>query len=404
VGVETMEIYQLKMFDEPSITLTNGSSIQERIDIFANFSYKDSPYCKRNWGNPLHSLCSYQSKLKPAIAHSLIKTLTKEGDRVLDPFSGVGTIPLEACLQGRIGHGVDINPIAYANTLAKVDFPHTDDLIDFLERLGNYIEKNIVSEKELASFQLNNINGNLQEYFHKNTFAEIVTARKFFAELESHTPVSALVLSCLLHILHGNRPYALSRRSHGITPFSPTGPYEYKSLTSHLRSKIYRSIKIDIPSTYVRGSAHYCSIFNFESKQPYDVIITSPPFLNSTRFYIANWLRLWFCGWEENDFKATERGDYLEVMQAKTINVYENVLSKLKILLMHGGLCVLHLGVVGKRDMGIELMPLAKKIGFKVLSILYEDVSSCERHGLRDQGSTRKHEFLFLQAPFSQAE
>jgi len=394
-----MTVNQLKLFDEYSNSPTNLSSVSERIDAFAELKYKTRPFCKRNWGNLLHSLCSYQGKLKPAIAHFLVKTMTNKGERILDPFSGAGTIPLEACLQGRFGDGVDINPLAYANTFAKVAFPSRKDVYSFRYRLEEYLNKYLVSESELTKVQLNNINGRLQDYFHIKTFAEIVTARKFFSAFDKPTPASAVVESCLLHILHGNRPYALSRRSHGLTPFSPTGPFEYKPLLPHLDAKIDRVLQTEMPANYVHGSAYQCSFFDFKAEKPYDAIITSPPFLKSTRFYIANWMRLWFCGWENDDFKSTVRKDYLEELQAKSITVYETVFSKFLTLLKPRGLCVLHLGVVGKRDMGNELIPQAEKVGFEVIRLLYEDVSLCENHGVRDQGSTIKHQFLFLQAP-----
>jgi len=153
-----------------------------------------------------------------------------------------------------------------------------------------------------------------------------------------------------------------------------------------------------MPPDYVHGSAYLCSAFDFDAEKPYDAIITSPPFLNSTRFYIANWMRLWFCGWEKDDFKSNTRDDYLEEMQAKSMSVYEKVFAKFSTLLKPGGLCVLHLGVVRKRDMGRELIPRAEKVGFEILGLLYEDVTSCENHGVRDQGSTNKHQFLFLKA------
>jgi hypothetical protein len=387
---------QLMLFDEYSEPLSDLPSASMQIEEFAKFTYKDIPYSKRNWGNPLHSLCSYQGKLKPAIAHFLVKTMTNSGDRILDPFSGAGTIPLEACLQGRFGDGVDINPLAHANTLAKVTFPSHEEVYDFRNRLSNYLDHHLVTESELAQVQLDNINGRLQDYFHPDTFAEIVTARKFFSTIDQHTPASAFVASCLLHILHGNRPYALSRRSHGLTPFSPTGPYNYKPLLSHLDAKMHRVIRAQIPSTSVKGSAYLCSVFDFTADELYDAIITSPPFLNSTRFYIANWMRLWFCGWEEIDFKSTRRFDFLEEMQAKSMSIYKKVFTKFSTLLRPGGLCVLHLGVVRKRDMARELIPQAEKAGFEVVALLYEDVSSCENHGVRAQGRTVKHQFLFL--------
>ena len=33
-----------------------------------------------------------------------------------------------------------------------------------------------------------------------------------------------------------------------------------------------------------------------------DLILTSPPFAFSTKFYINNWIRYWFGGWGIEDF------------------------------------------------------------------------------------------------------
>ena len=82
---------------------------KEKAENFlTTMPYKHGEFAGRNWGHPLHSLCSYHGKLKPAIAHILIRDFTHPGDRVLDPLCGVGTIPLEACLQGRFGIGNDL--------------------------------------------------------------------------------------------------------------------------------------------------------------------------------------------------------------------------------------------------------------------------------------------------------
>jgi len=43
------------------------------------------PMAARNWGNPLHSLCSYQGKLKPSIAWHLVNVFVPPHGRVLDP-------------------------------------------------------------------------------------------------------------------------------------------------------------------------------------------------------------------------------------------------------------------------------------------------------------------------------
>jgi hypothetical protein len=387
---------QLSLFQRESYK--DGLPLKDRIGEFTKFPFKDYPYKKRNWGHGYHFLCSYQSKLKPAIAHFLVKLFTDKNDTVLDPFSGSGTIPFEACLQGRIGIGVDINPVAYHNTRAKVGRPSDTEVWDIIDKLQDFIQKYELSDEDRGQVLVSNINGILQEYYEETTFQEILKARKFFLQIPYDcSPAYSLSLACLLHILHGNRPYALSRRSHGLTPFSPSGDFIYKPLVTLLKRKLERTLQHDFPDEYIQGEAYLESIFKF----PYyinqvDHIITSPPFINSTRFYLNNWIRLWFCGWTDEDFRTSQRTDFLEKLQAKDISIYENVFIKFNQLLKSGGQCVMHLGVVRKRDMGIELVPHAERAGFRKVALIYEDVERCESHGITDQGSTIKHAFLFL--------
>src|SRR5580693_5696431 len=89
--------------------------------------FRAGHYAKRNWGGPLHSLCSYQGKLKPSIAHFLVLLFTSPGARVLDPLAGVGTIPLEARRQGRVGIASDLSPLAASVCRAKLEPFIADD-------------------------------------------------------------------------------------------------------------------------------------------------------------------------------------------------------------------------------------------------------------------------------------
>lgn len=47
-----------------------------------------------------------------------------------------------------------------------------------------------------------------------------------------------MVFSAFLHVLHGNRPYALSRHSHSLTPYAPTGEFEYKRVIEKIVQKV----------------------------------------------------------------------------------------------------------------------------------------------------------------------
>ena len=75
----------------------------------------------RLWGHSFHPMCSYLASFPAALAHAFIARYSRPGDVVLDPFSGRGTVPLQAAAEGRIGVGNDLNPFAHLLTAAKVE-------------------------------------------------------------------------------------------------------------------------------------------------------------------------------------------------------------------------------------------------------------------------------------------
>ena len=77
----------------------------------------------RLWGHAFHPMCSYLASFPATLAHAFIARYSRPGDVVLDPFAGRGTVPLQACVEGRLGVGNDLNPFAHVLTAAKVDPP-----------------------------------------------------------------------------------------------------------------------------------------------------------------------------------------------------------------------------------------------------------------------------------------
>ena len=361
----------------------------------SDLPHQINPYAKRNWGNARHSICSYPGKLKPAIARHLIDVFVPDGGLLLDPFAGVGTLPFEACLTGRRGIGFEISPAALAIMTAKLVPAPAADIAEVIEDLGEHINSSDVSEVDRRSAEGIRFNGRLQSYFHNDTFNEILLARAFFRELED-SPAKAFVLACMLHVLHGNRPYALSRRSHPITPFAPSGRSEYKSVASHVLAKVNRMLRTSLPRSYLRGDA-----ILQDSTEPWpvkvanvDAVITSPPFFDSTRFYMANWMRLWFCGWDREQFDS-EPQRYVDVRQKRSFAIYEPVFRQARERLKSGGVMVLHVGKSHKSDMADALSKVAAP-WFRVVDRFDESVRHTESHGMRDKGTVTSHQYLVL--------
>src|SRR4029079_11616572 len=76
---------------------------------------------QRVWGHSFHPMCSYLASFPAPLTHAFIARYSRPGDVVLDPFSGRGTTPLQACAEGRIGVGNALTPIAHLLTAAKVE-------------------------------------------------------------------------------------------------------------------------------------------------------------------------------------------------------------------------------------------------------------------------------------------
>jgi DNA modification methylase len=359
--------------------------------------HQKHPFSKRNWGHPLHSLCSYQGKMKPSLAHFLVKTFVPENGIVLDPFAGVGTIPFESALNGHKAYGFEISPAARIIASAKAGKPDIKACQYLLDKLDGYIKTCEVSRKEIDSAARVAFNKSIIEYYEKNTLKEILIARRFFIENPPVSISECLVAASLLHILHGNRPYALSRRSHSITPFSPCGTFEYRPLITRLREKVQRSLNVEYPDGFTEGKIYHQDATSWwpQEIENLDAIITSPPFFDSTRFHLANWLRLWFCGWEVHDFKSKPLM-FVDERQKADFSVYESIFRQARERLKKDGVVVFHLGESKKCNMAEQLKKVSQK-WFKTVDLFNESVEHCESHGIRDKGAVTSHQYLILQ-------
>lgn len=366
-------------------------------DFEKSLPYRDHPYSSRSWGHPLHSLCSYQGKLKPSLAYWLIKQFTEPGDTVIDPLSGVGTIPLEAALLGRPSIGNDLSPLAATVTRAKLDPPTIDEAHETLDLLANAMEKIDLTEADMAETNFG-LNATVRDYYHPRTLDEVMRARRVFLTEGLTGRGSAFIWSSLLHVLHGNRPYAISRTSHPITPFNPTGPFEYRSVIAKTRERVDRALTQPMPAGFIPGRGIMGDFRNLTSQidntSRAAAVITSPPFLGM-RFDRPNWLRLWFCGWNADDFHKKSLG-FIERQQTKSLDCYEDFYDVCGKLLQADGLLVVHIGS-GKKDRLVDGLRNLAQRQFRLIGETVEDVASLERHGLSDKGSrTTSHHLLFF--------
>jgi SAM-dependent methyltransferase len=331
------------------------NSPEEIIKNISKLEWKDGLYGKQSWGHSLHKIAPYVGRIKPPFAHFLIKYVTKPGDTILDPFCGIGTIPLEGSLCGRNTIGVDLNP--YAITVSEAKTQHNlilEDLIDYVENL-DIISKG-VSIRKIPDW--------VKEYYNKNTLKEILYTLNILKADEQK-----FIYGCLVGISQGHRPGHLSKPCAWTLPYKPRpdDPGEYRDVKTRLIAKIKRNYKDKIESS---GTI---KILNEDSRklslenESVDHIISSPPYYNTLDYVGSHRLRLAICGvYKENDKKALRDQtiqrykDYLVEMRKVIVELYR--------VLKPGGYCVFVVGDHFKGKLVIntseELAVLFKEVGF----------------------------------------
>jgi DNA modification methylase len=356
--------------------------------------YKQPPYNMRSWGHALHSLCSYQGKLKPSMAHWIVRHFVPTGGRVLDPLGGVGTIPFEAALLGHQAVSNDKSPFAATVARAKLASPSSSEARALLDRWWHDIMSVPDDELDFAAANFG-LNGAVKDFYHPKTLVEVLRARALFMRHPPTNDADAFLWASLLHVLHGNRPYALSRTSHPITPFHPKGPAVYKSVREKVLQRVASVLECPLPQGYVRGHGLQGDFRDLlrDAVGQFDAIITSPPFLGM-RFDRPNWLRLWFCGWGESDFHRTSLG-FLERQQMTSTSIYREFFARMRDLIAPTGLLIIHIGSGVNDTLVSDLRRLGGE-AFHQRAEIRENVQAIEQHGIRDKGLTRLHHLLFF--------
>ncbi|MCK7493473.1 MAG: hypothetical protein MZW92_20420 [Comamonadaceae bacterium] len=182
----------------------------------------------RLWGHAYHPMCSYLASFPASLAHAFVARYTRPGDVVLDPFAGRGTAPLQACAEGRIGVGNDLNPLAHVLTAAKVEPPTARELEARLADLRLAWSFEAAGWLDLAALVAAStpaaraagrvraqdrvpgaepVPAEVALAFHPRTLGQLLFVR---SRLRLDDPADRFLAAALAGILHGKRPGYLS--------------------------------------------------------------------------------------------------------------------------------------------------------------------------------------------------
>ncbi|OLS27448.1 MAG: hypothetical protein HeimC2_11110 [Candidatus Heimdallarchaeota archaeon LC_2] len=347
---------------------------EKMINEIKKRRWKYGDYKKQSWKNWLHSMAPYVGRITPSFAHWLIRSCSTKNDVVLDPFCGVGTIPLEADLLGR-KHviGVDLNPYAYAITNGKFDRAPLEDRLNWIDNV----------ELNLTDVNIHEVDIYAHQYYHEDTLKEIISIRN-----EMIADSQDFLLGCLLGIIHGHRPQYLSAITGYIIPYVKKGMKpDYKNVKDKLKTKVKRMYRSGFPMTKNATTLNQ-DIRNINlGNDSIDVIICSPPYYDTLDYVAANHLRLIFLGYTLEDQIAEK--EKLIQNRHTYLNNMEEVGHQLFRLLKKDKYCIFVLGdvVKGKKTLNTaaDISNLYQKIGFEEIAII-EDKIPVEKSTYRKFG------------------
>jgi DNA modification methylase len=341
------------------------------------------------WGHSMHSMCSYHGMFPAKVVHYFIQQFSEPGDLVLDPFSGRGTVPLQARVEDRRSVSNDLNPLAYVLTRAKADPPSWTDIGKFVSQIERQYRGKTQPEPDVPP--------DIRMLFHPNTLRQIVFLRDRLLrqDIVDWSSKELMLAGSLAGILHGSHRRDGTSRCLSISmpnTFSMSPTYVKNFIRENrlrapdqdvfecLRDKLARlymdSIEGPAGQSFKKDAA---SLLTSQTIKPgtVDLLITSPPYLRVVNYGTANWIRLWWLGIEE---VGRQRGAGRRSLDAAldhrhTYDSYRTffirILKGMRRVLQKDGVAVLVIGDVA--NPGEEPLPLARQ--------LWDDVG--EESGLR---------------------
>ncbi len=249
-------------------------------------------------GHALHEI-SYRACFKPQLPEFFIERLTQPADTVYDPFMGRGTTPIQAALMGRTPIGNDANPIALMFTRPRLNTPDQTEVETRLDEIDWHAAQPTEKDRSFSVF------------YHQSTLQQIVSLRTWLQHRErtgTFDHVDDWIRLVAISRLTGHSPGFFSVYT---LPPNQAAPIESQRRINRRRGQI--PPKRDVKALILRKSKSLLRQGGLMHPEPkltttdarattclddnsIDLVVTSPPFLDTVNYLTDNHVRAWFAG------------------------------------------------------------------------------------------------------------
>jgi len=264
--------------------------------------------------NPLHAICPYFAMFPEAFVQKNLLAYSRPDDLVFDPFCGRGTTILESLLNKRSAIGSDINPVAACIAGAKANIPTKEEVFDRLEALRSRFPEAGVEVLDSEFFET---------CFSPSTLQQVLFLRRELNWRGDH--VDRFIAALTLGVLHGeshrtelclsNRmPRTISTKpDYSVRWWNERGlrPPDRDAFEVLRRIAEFR-LKGAVPEKrgeVILGDSRQAGQVLSRFHGRVSLVVTSPPYLDTTDYAEDQWLRLWFLGGEERPRPRLHKDD-----------------------------------------------------------------------------------------------
>jgi DNA modification methylase len=326
---------------------------------------------RQRQASSLHEI-AYRACFKAQLPRFFITLLTKQKDRVYDPFSGRGTTVIEAALLGRKIISNDINPLSKILSQPRINILN----INLLENRLNQI-----SIKENAQADLD-----LSMFFHPKTEAEIVSLKDYLKERKisgKEDYIDKWIRMIATNRLTGHSPGFFS--VYTLPPNQAVSPERQRKInekrnqkptykkTHDLIVRKYKSLVKDVTDEHIKqlkAIKKSALFFTKDARKTFEIedntvqlTVTSPPFLDIVQYTSDNWLRFWF---NSINVKELESNITMSRTLEQWSQVMTDVFKELYRITKKGGWIAFEVGEVkgGKVKLDEHVIPSGISAGF----------------------------------------
>ena len=315
---------QLSLFSIDGVAdASEDDETDKRIELV---SFRELVPEIKDTGYLTHAIFYYPAKFIPHVVRYALKSFTKEGDWVVDPFAGSGTVGVEAYVCKRNAFLLDLNPLLNYMMPLKVHTEKERLCEDGLSQMLDALEKSrdlfTPAWSNIAYWYPPEMLEVLRRYWgfiknsERNTYTAIIESAllkvsKHFSYAEHRTPKlfrSKSKLKYIEELLQTDWREKLKEMIRGHSLETLRSLNDFAMLTNHHNSRV--EFKGGVDSSY------------YSFQREFDALITSPPYLQAQEYMRTVKMELFWLGYNDEEIRGLSR---LEIPYRKADRIIQTV-------------------------------------------------------------------------------